>query len=77
VIHNSYRLALKGESMRKQKTTALPPKAAKGQWRRSGAQQKYPRPAHPRPGIVWNDGPASAGITGRHAWNPQLCLAAV
>ena len=30
LIHNSYRLALKGESMRKQKTTALPPKAAKG-----------------------------------------------
>jgi DNA replication protein DnaC len=30
LIHNSYRLALKGESMRKQKTTALPPKTAKG-----------------------------------------------
>ena len=30
LIHNSYRLALKGESMRKQKTTALPSKTAKG-----------------------------------------------
>jgi len=30
LIHNSYRLTLKGESMRKQKTTASPPKAAKG-----------------------------------------------
>lgn len=30
LIHNSYRLALKGESMRKQKTTASPPKTAKG-----------------------------------------------
>jgi DNA replication protein DnaC len=29
LIHNSYRLALKGESMRKQKTTALPSKTAK------------------------------------------------
>lgn len=30
LIHNSYRLALKGESMRKQKTTASPAKPAKG-----------------------------------------------
>ena len=30
LIHNSYRLALKGESMRKQKTTAAPVKTAKG-----------------------------------------------
>lgn len=30
LIHNSYRLALKGESMRKQKTTVSPPKNAKG-----------------------------------------------
>jgi len=29
LIHNSYRLALKGESMRKHKTTALPSKTAK------------------------------------------------
>jgi DNA replication protein DnaC len=30
LIHNSYRLALKGDSMRKQKTTAAPSKTAKG-----------------------------------------------
>jgi DNA replication protein DnaC len=30
LIHNSYRLALKGESMRKYKRTALPLKTAKG-----------------------------------------------
>jgi len=30
LIHNSYRLALKGDSMRKQKTTAAPSKIAKG-----------------------------------------------
>ena len=30
IIHNSYRLALKGESMRKQKTTESPVKIAKG-----------------------------------------------
>jgi len=30
LIHNSYRLALEGESMRKHKTTALPSKTAKG-----------------------------------------------
>ena len=30
LIHNSYRLALKGDSMRKQKTTVAPPKTAKG-----------------------------------------------
>ena len=29
LIHNSYRLALKGESVRKQEMTALPPEATK------------------------------------------------
>ena len=30
-----------------------------------------------RPDIQWNGGPASAGITGRHGWNPHVPGAAV
>src|SRR5207253_10432614 len=71
LIHNCHRHALNVESIRTQKTSALPSKTAKAHGRRSGAQPKYQRPAHTRTGITWNAGPASAGIPGRHAWNPQ------
>src|ERR1700728_2472747 len=57
LIHNSYRLALKGDSMRKQKT-ATAAKTTKGHSRKPQSQRKYLRPA--------STGPACHGLVARH-----------
>jgi DNA replication protein DnaC len=63
LIHNSYRLALKGDSMRKQKTTLSNPKTTKSHGRTPTPERQYQRPAL--------TGPSCPGTLARHPMESQ------